>query len=424
MNRPHTPLRRLRRSSMLAATILAMTATASHAQSRPLVVTGATVHTMQSGTKPLLNAKPLLNCTIVAHHGKILCMGTDCAVPAGAQVVKAPNAIVLPGLVESVTHAGLEEVSLEPASGDGTIAHVRNVAHVRAIDGITLNSRVVTACRNGAVTTLVARPLGRALISGQSVAFTAHGTTIDDALVKSPVAAHAHVGAHAAVPKGGIVLSRSGQIAGLRQALRDAQAVATASRPDPQLAKLARDGATKALVAVVTGKIPLAVHVNKADSIAAVLRLAAELKIRVVIVGGAEAHLVAHRLAASKTPVILSPAIARPYSFDTLRAVDDNAARLFRAGVQLALSTGSSHNARHLRWAAGWAVASGLPHAEALRAITTTPAQILGLGANVGTLKVGGDATFAVFTGDPLSVRSRIKAVIVRGALVLNPTQR
>lgn len=401
-----------------AASLIALAATPSHAQTRPFVVIGATVHTMQPG------AKPIINGTIVVQHGKITCLAASCVVAAGSQVVKATGGVVVPGLVESVTHAGLEEVSLEPASGDGTIALVRNVAHVRAIDGITMDSRVVHACRKGAVTTLVSRPLGRALISGQSVAFVSRGATVEDALIKPSVAVHAHIGAHASVPKGGLVLARSGQVAALRELLTKAQAVAAGGRGDPDLAKLRREGAIRALVPVVTRQTPLAVHVQKADSIATVLRLAAELKIRVIIVGGAEAHLVARRLASSKTPVILSPAIANPYSFDTLRAVDDNAARLFRAGVQIALSTGSSHNARHLRWAAGWAVASGLPHAAALQAITRAPAEILELGNDTGTLRVGSSATFAVFDGDPLSVRSRIKAVVVRGAVELDPKQR
>lgn len=415
--------RRAGRSGRISALALALVAAAclpASALAAPsptaVVIRAKTVHTMAG--------KPLQRGTVVVQHGKVTCVGTTCAAPAGAKIIgDHASGVLLPGLVEADTHAGIEEVSLEPASGDGTVGMVRNAAHVRAIDGVMLGSRVVAACLRGGVTTLVARPTGHALLSGQSAAFHAVGTTVDDALLMAPVAIHAHVGSHAAIPKGGIVQARSGQLAALRRAMSLAAEIASGAR-DPDAVRLRRDPAIAALTAVVKREVPLVVHAHRADAITAALRLAEERKLRLVIAGGGEAHLVGKRLARAGVPVICSPGIVAPYSFDTLRAVDDNAARLHRAGVTVALSTGSSHNARNLRWTAGWAVAAGLPREVALQGITATPARILGLPAGTGTIAVGARASLALFEGDPLTIRSRLKAVMVGGALSVNPQQR
>jgi imidazolonepropionase-like amidohydrolase len=95
------------------------------------------------------------------------------------------------------------------------------------------------------------------------------------------------------------------------------------------------------------------------------------------------------------------------------------AARLHAAGVQFAFSTGSGQsgaaNARNLPFEAAAAVAYGLSPDVALRAITQTPAEILGLGARLGTLEPGKDATLIVTDGDPLDIRSHVLRAFIAG---------
>ncbi len=390
-------------------------------QPQPVVVRASVIHTMVAGSKPIADG------IVVVERGVIRCIGPQsgtCKAPAGARVVHVKGGVLVPGLVEASTFVGLEEISLEPGSGDGHVARVRNAAHVRAIDGVTMASRVVKATRNGGVTAVVAHPMSRALLTGQSVAYVTAGKVVDDALIRAPAAVHVNLRGGHDSKHDGLVGARSGRLAALRDVLAKARALAEAKKDDAYLSKLRRDPALKPLVAVIKGAVPLAVHAHRADTITAALRLAAEFKLKLVIVGGHESHVVAARLARAKVPVVLSPGRVQPYSFDTLRAVDDVAARLHRKGVTVALSTGSAHNARHLRWQAGWAIDAGLPRDVALAAITTTPAQIFGFGDKAGTLEAGKDASFVLFDGDPVSIRSHIHAVSVRGRLTIKPKQR
>jgi imidazolonepropionase-like amidohydrolase len=173
-----------------------------------------------------------------------------------------------------------------------------------------------------------------------------------------------------------------------------------------------------ALEPVVRREIPLVVAVERASDIRALLALARELDVSVVVTGGAEAWMVAADLAAARVPVILNPLTDLPYAFESLGATLENAARLARAGVVIAFETGDSHNARNLTQLAGNAVAAGLPYDDALKAISANPARICGMGARLGTIEPGKDADVVVWSGDPLELTSAAEAVFVRGVSV------
>jgi imidazolonepropionase-like amidohydrolase len=64
------------------------------------------------------------------------------------------------------------------------------------------------------------------------------------------------------------------------------------------------------------------------------------------------------------------------------------------------------------------AMDAGLPHDEALRAITLSPAEILGLDDRIGSLRVGLDADVVLWSGDPMAIESRPETVLVNGEVV------
>ena len=75
----------------------------------------------------------------------------------------------------------------------------------------------------------------------------------------------------------------------------------------------------------------------------------------------------------------------------------------------------SSHSARNLPYAAGFAVAYGLPYDDALKAITLNVAEMFGFGDKLGSLDVGKMANVVVANGDPLDVRTDVKQVYIQG---------
>ena len=140
--------------------------------------------------------------------------------------------------------------------------------------------------------------------------------------------------------------------------------------------------------------------------------------------GGAEAHRVVPVLKQVGASVVLAPLAFPPT--DRGLADDgeirlDTAARLAVAGVPLALSAVAAGDAVTLREAAGLAIRGGLARDAALAAITRGAAEILGVGAEVGTLAVGRAADLVVCTGDPLEPTTRVRAVVVDGTIVWGP---
>jgi len=124
----------------------------------------------------------------------------------------------------------------------------------------------------------------------------------------------------------------------------------------------------------------------------------------------------ADALAASHTPVLIDTEADLPEQFETLGSRLDNAARLEKAGVLVAIEGSRSFgNYRQARLNAGTAVANGLPYAAALRALTLNPARIWGVADRLGSLEAGKAADLVVWSGDPLETSTYPEAVFIEG---------
>jgi imidazolonepropionase-like amidohydrolase len=209
----------------------------------------------------------------------------------------------------------------------------------------------------------------------------------------------------------------------LREALEDARFYAThRAQYDANGARqlsLSRSG-LEALVPVVAGQQPLVVEAHRASDMEVALRLADDLKLRLILSGASEAWLIADELARRRVPVIVDPIEDLPRHFDRLHARSDNAALLSRAGVNVILTTwGRSgrftvHQPRLLWQHAGNAVRLGMDHDAAIRAITQAPADAFGL-KGYGRIEPGAVANLVVWSGDPLETQTRVEHVLVRG---------
>jgi imidazolonepropionase-like amidohydrolase len=158
-----------------------------------------------------------------------------------------------------------------------------------------------------------------------------------------------------------------------------------------------------------------------------VLRLADEFNLRVVIVGGLEAAKVADELRRRDIPVLLSLEMPEPLrSYDPLspptltslrnRALAyQNAAILHEKGVRFAFTTEGLGDPERLLRNIRTAIANGLPKEAALRALTLTPAEILGIQNRFGDLAVGKTASFVVVRGELFEPRARIEFAFADG---------
>jgi imidazolonepropionase-like amidohydrolase len=375
-----------------------------------IAIEGGTVHTMMG---PAVEGG-----TVLIRDGRIIAVGTDVAIPAGARRIDARGQHVTPGLIESGTQIGLVEVGAVAGSVDHTltqtpVARDQIRAAFNIADALNPWSTVIPVTRIEGVTTAVSRPSG-GLISGQGVVIDLDGASVDELLVRSPVGMWARLGEAAAGAVGG---SRAATTLRLREVLEDAR-VYPQRRVDFDRGATREYAASRldleALQPVLAREIPLVVEAHRASDIIGALRIARDYDLRLVLTGATEGWMVADDIARAGVPVVIRVLENLPGSFERLGARYENAALLRQAGVRVILTSGDTHNARNIRQEAGNAVAYGLPHAEAMMAITRYPAEVWGL-EGYGSLVPGAVANVVVWGGDPLEILTPARHVIIRG---------
>lgn len=381
---------------------------ASPASAQTIAIEGGTVHTITGSV--------LEGGTVLIRDGRIAEVGTAVAVPSGALRIDARGKVVTPGLFESGTSLGLIEVSavvetndFRPEEEDDLIAAAFNVA-----DGLNPNSMIIPITRVAGVTTAVSRPAG-GLIAGQGVLIDLLGRNMEAMLVRNPVAMYGNLGESA---RGSIRGARGSTTLRLREVLTDARDYARDraffERGQTRGYAVSRSD-MESLQPVLAGDLPMVLEAHRASDILTALRLSREFGFDLVIYGGTEAWMVAEDLARADIPVIVKVLNNLPNTFETLGATYENAARLRRSGVRVAITSGESFKAFTLRQEAGNAVAYGLPYDEALRAITIAPAEIWGVADRYGSLEPGKVANVVVWDGDPLEMLTTVSNVIIRG---------
>lgn len=423
--------RRIRRGAvaLLAATV-AMPALAQTQAPADWAIVNARV-AVGDGSAPIENG------VVVARGGKIVAAGAGVAVPAGVRVIDAGGKWVTPGLVIAVTDLGLVDVGAVSESNDDDADKAVFNAALDVSVAIDPDAPPVAVSRAGGVTRAAVAPVaGNAIFAGQ-------GAVIDLAASADPVTRarafqYVELGERGASLAGG---SRVAAQALLRNALREARELdrrAGLSAPgvvggDPRMVQSVQGQATDtlltrfdaaALVPVITGRQPLYVHVDRAADIRATLALKREFPaLRLIVVGAAEGWRVAGELAAAHVPVIATALTDLPGRFETLAATQSNIGRMKKAGVKVAI--GNFYDGEQPRYAPQYAGnlvgvarvpgATGLTWGEALAAITSVPAEIIGEGDHFGSLKPGRAADVVVWDGDPLEVTSGVVAVYVDG---------
>lgn len=373
------------------------------------VVTGGPAGTIDGGT-------------VLLQDGKIRAVGRDVSIPAGARRIDAAGKVVTTGFMDSMARLGLVEVgaveeTVETRTQDDEITAAFDVS-----DAVNPRSMLMATNRIEGLTRAVIAPApGSSLIAGQGAVIHLGGD-VDGGDVEGSGFLLRDAAAMFGVLRrnfgGG---SRAAALLRLREILHDAREYAedrTAYRQGEMRELAVSRLDLEALQPLVRGEMPLVMAVNRAADIQAVLRLAKEEKIKLILAGAGEAWVVADEIAAAKVPVLITPLNNLPGSFDVLGATLENAARLHKAGVTFAFMSVSAHEAYSIRQGAGNAVAYGLPWDAAIAALTTVPARLWGIGNSYGSLEPGKDADVVVWTGDPLEVTSYATEVFIRGRQV------
>ncbi|MDW7761170.1 MAG: amidohydrolase family protein [Acidobacteriota bacterium] len=363
---------------------------------------------------------------VLVRDGLIVAVGKDVAVPEEAKIVDVPGGWIFPGFIDALTDLGAAD---RPSrGGDSDEATDPITPQLRIVDAVDPGSEFIARARTSGLTAALAAPALGNLLSGQSALIRLSGDDVADMIVRFPVAVHGSLGEPPKMrygTKGRSPQTRMGSAALLRQTLWDVRnRIALLEDHDRKRAGFrvppAADSRLDVLIPIVKGESPLVLNANRMDDILTALRIAEEFGLKLIISGGAEAHRVKERLAASGISVLLRPADAAGPTEETARAEYGSAAVLFEAGVRFAFQTGSAGLSGDLLSHVRSAVAHGLPWEEALRAVTVSPAGIFGAVDRIGSLEAGKFADMAIFDGNPFREPARAVVVMIGGKTVFD----
>ena len=368
-----------------------------------IAIVGGRVYTMES-------PEPLRNATVLIADGRIEAVGTDIEAPFEYRQIDATGKIVTPGLIESYSQLGLVEIWAEGTTVDSQVEEYAVGPSLDVSFAINSASTLIAVNRMGGITRAVVAPVPGA------DPFAGLGATIHlghgDVLVESRVALFGDVGPSAANFTGG---NRALLLQRLNGALEEAERFS----PNRYRAE-GNDYSSKdmaALKAFLQSDKPIVLHVNRAADILHCIELAETHRLRLIVLGGAEAWKVRKALAAIRATVILSAIANMPVSFDAMGARLENAAILRDAGVDVLYTGSETHNARNLRQLAGNAVANGVPWNDALNSLTRKAAMTWNM-MDVGVLRAGAIADVVVWSGDPLEVTTWAEHLVIDGRLI------
>jgi imidazolonepropionase-like amidohydrolase len=188
--------------------------------------------------------------------------------------------------------------------------------------------------------------------------------------------------------------------------------IATAQRA----AKTGYNPQMDALLPAARGEGKLMIRVNKKGDILNAIKWVGEHKIDAIFVSVAEGWRVADEIAKANIPVLVGPVLrTTSRKHDKYDRPYKNPAILSKAGVKMAIMTNEAENVRNLPFNAGFAAAYGLGVDEALKAVTINPAEIFGLGDQLGSIEKGKVANLFITDGDPFETKTQPKYLFING---------
>jgi imidazolonepropionase-like amidohydrolase len=407
-----------RASHRLALIILLLAAPAA-ARAETIALVGATIHPV-SGPE-IANGVILVDGNHIAAVGR----SGDVAVPSTARVIQCAGKHLYPGFVDPMTQIGLREI--ESVRGSSDLEEIGDDnANIRAQVAFNADSVLIGPAVGGGVLYAEVEP-GGGVVSGTSAVMRLNGWNLEDMTLRAPVGMHLNY--PRTTPTRGFFARQSDEefqkqkekALKALQDIFDAARVYQTARTAMQAGKAPAveiDARYEAMRAVLDGKLPLYIHADEKAQIEGALDWAKREKLtHLVLVAGPDAQYVAERLAKEKVPVILTGVLELPSRrWEPYDAAYAAAGILDKAGVKVAIGGGpDASQARNLPFNAAMAAAFGLPKDVALRAVTLTAAEILGVGDRIGSLETGKEASFILTDGDPLEIVTHIERVWIAG---------
>ncbi|MEM7305692.1 MAG: amidohydrolase family protein [Planctomycetota bacterium] len=376
---------------------------------------GGDVLALVGGTLHPVSGPEVDEGTLLVQDGRIIDLGGQVTVPAGATVIDVRGKHVWPGIFALNTQLGLKEVdsvrgTMDVSESGGSHPDIRVSAAIHP------ESVHIPVTRSSGITRSQTTPGGRGPFRGQSAVIRLTGDTWEELLMLDRDMLHV------SFPRTANRSEKKDE----RKAAKEMTKLLHEAREYARLSDEARrfgtrapafDSRLEALAPFANGEGRVALHADNAQTILFALQFALEEELDAVLYGCTEGWKVADRIAAAGLPVVVGPVLDVPSSeFDPYDSSYANAAVLHRAGVEIAIMSNDDGNPRNVVDHAGMAVAFGLPWEQAVRAITLDAARMVGLDAELGSLTPGKVADVIVTDGDLLETATRVELVLIDGA--------
>ena len=407
-------MKRLSGTGILAFALLAFCTVALAATDDTFLLRGATIHPVASADIP--------HGDLLVRDGKIVGIGARLAAPKGVRVIEARGLHVYPGMIDSATEMGLSEIGAVRETNDTNELGNLN-PQLRAAIAVNPASEHIPVTRANGVTSVMTLPQG-SMLAGQAALIHLDGWTWEDMAVLTdaammlqfPTIQTARRRFFRTTPVAYTEAKKTyeehiHELEDFFESARRYQKARQAKAPG-----FTTDLKFEAMLPVLEGKVPLVVEAIREKPIRAAIHFAEKEKVHMVLAHGEEAWKVAADLKSQNIPVVLGPTLELPLDeddpYDRLFSAP---AELSKAGVKIAFGSFNTSASRNLPYQAAAAVAFGLPHDEALKAVTLNPAQIWGVADKIGSIAEGKWADLMVTDGDPLETQTQVKQLFIKG---------
>lgn len=336
-----------------------------------------------------------------------------------------------PGFIDCHSHVGMFNDSLGFEGSDGNEISDPTTPHLRAIDAANPNDRCFSEAAMAGVTTVLTGVGSANPIGGEFMAVKTYGSPrIDKRIVKSPVSMKFAFGENpkrcyndreeaptTRLATAGIIRE---QLNKANRYISDYEKYETSKGTDDEASKPDYDAKCEALIPLIRKKMKAHIHCHRADDIFTAVRIADEFDLDYILVHCTEGGLYADELReAGCTHAVVGPVISDRSKPELCNQAIENAARLHKAGIEIAICT--DHPVipiQYLPLSAGVCIKGGLDKTEALKAITINPAKIAEIDDRVGSIEVGKDADLSVLDGEFYDVLTKPVLVLIDGKKV------
>ena len=398
-------------------------------QKRPIILKGGILHTVSTDI--------FEGYDILFSKGKIVRIEKNIMASPETDVYDVFGKHIIPGYIAPITRIGLVEIGLVKQTRDFSERGSFN-PNVKANVSYNPDSDLIPITRSNGVLVVNSVPAG-GRISGQSSVMMLDGWTWEQATLKHPSGLHINWPSMRINYGANVKKSEKQQKEEIQKSIRDLdhmvrdvrayfQRIKQRSRIAGERQK--SDLRLESMIPFVVEKKKIFIHADEARQIKSAVEWAKKNDLKIIIVGGSDSWRLTDLLVKNNIPVVIDQVEKIPTRrFEPIHLPYKLPFLLKQAGVQFCLNTiiGYPHdgNIRNLPNEAMRAAAYGLNKSEALRSITLSTAEILGVDDVIGSLDIGKDATFFISETPPMEMNPKILMAFIQGKEVdLNNHQK